>query len=247
MLSINAAAQDKEKPKKSSPAAPRAIYLAPPAVPTGYQGKLRIHGQELKTAKEVTSTAQGVEVKFLKSESVTVPLELAGTKFPESAVEIEINLADSVGPGEVPLLVKTPLGESMIRLQVIERAECIVPEKDPGNGFRTALPVTLGKIISGGIEIPRDVDVFELKLAADRPFIAETLSARRGSPCDPLLTLFDERGRIMISNDDHASSRDARLEYTPAADGVYYLSLLEAHDRGHESFRYLLRVEQAVK
>ncbi len=48
----------------------------------------------------------------------------------------------------------------------------------------------------------------------------------------------------MKSNDDHAGMRDARLEFTPPADGVYYLSLLEAHDRGQESFRYLLHVEQ---
>ncbi len=126
---------------------------------------------------------------------------------------------------------------------MLDRATFTILKDDAGNGFRTATPLTLGQTIAGAIEQPRDVDVFAVTIKAGRPFVAETLSARRGSPCDPHLTLFDARGRTLKSNDDHAGTRDARLNLL-RSDGVYYLSLLEAHDRGQESFRYLLHVEQ---
>jgi len=243
-----AIAQDKELPKKKpEPKPPQPQFFVPPAVPTGFAGKLRIRGKHLKDAKEVTTTTEGVEITLLKAETVGVPVDLDATKLGDTAVEFEVKLPQDFEPGEVPILVKTPHGEATLSLLVLDKATFTLLKDDPGNGFRNALPLELGQTIAGGIEEPRDVDVFAVALAAGRPFVAETLSARRGSPCDPHLTLYDARGRTMASNDDHAGSRDARLEFTPPADGIYYLSLLEAHDRGDESFRYLLRVEQTTK
>lgn len=239
-------AQEKEPAKKKPEAKPpQPQFFVPPAVPTGFAGKLRIRGQHLKDAKEVTTPADGVEIKFLKAEAVGVPVDLDATKLGDTAVEFEVKLSKEIAAGEIPFQIKTSHGEATLPLLVLDRATFTILRDDPGNGFRTALPLELGQTIAGAIEQPRDVDVFAVTLAAGRPFIAETLSARRGSPCDPHLTLFDARGRIMTSNDDHAGTRDARLEFTPPTDGVYYLSLLEAHDRGHESFRYVLQVEQA--
>lgn len=246
LLTAPVAAQD-DVPEKKKPEAkkPLPLFTVPPAVPTGFVGKVRIRGLNLKDATEVTTTAEGVAIKFLKAESVGVPQELDAAKLGDTAVEFEVKLPATLKPDEVPFLIKTPHGEATLPLLVLHNVTFKLLKEDPGNGFRTAMPLELGQTIAGAIEEPRDVDVFRLTLAAGRPFVAETLSARRGSPCDPHLTLFDERGRTMLSNDDHAGSRDARLEFTPPADGVYYLSLLEAHDRGQESFRYLLKVEQA--
>lgn len=246
MLVMPAVAQDKDPPKKKNePKPPQPQFFVPPAVPTGFAGKLRIRGQFLKDAKEVTTTVEGVEIKFLKAETVGVPNELDATKLGDSAVEFEVKLPKELAAGEIPFIIKTPLGEATLPLLVLDKAVFTILKEEPGNGFRTALPLELGQTIAGGIEESRDVDVFAVKLVAGHPFVAETLSARRGSPCDPHLTLFDARFRTVASNDDHAGSRDARLQFTPPADGVYYLSLIEAHDRGQESFRYLLKVEQA--
>jgi hypothetical protein len=246
MLCMTTAAQEKEPPKKKpEPKPPQPQFFVPPAVPTGFAGKLRIRGQFLKEATEVTTTTEGVEIKFLKAETVGVPVDLDAAKLGDTAVEFEVKLPKDLAAGEIPFVIKAPLGEATIPLLVLDKKRFTILKEDPGNGFRTALPLELGQTVAGGIEESRDVDVFAVKLTAGRPFVAETLSARRGSPCDPHLTLFDARFRTVASGDDHAGSRDARLEFTPPADGVYYLSLLEAHDRGHESFRYLLQVEQA--
>ncbi len=245
-FALPATAQDDEPPKKKPDTQkPLPLFTVPPAVPTGFAGKVRIRGLNLKDATEVATNAEGVAVKFLKAESVGVPQELDAAKLGDTFVEFEVKLPATLKPGEVPFLIKTPNGEATLPLLVLHNVTFKLLTDDPGNGFRTATSLELGQTIAAGIEESRDVDVFKLTLAAGRPFVAETLSARRGSPCDPHLTLFDERGRTMLGNDDHAGSRDARLEFTPPADGVYYLSLLEAHDRGQESFRYLLRVEQA--
>jgi hypothetical protein len=245
LIAASTAAQD-EGPSKKKPASktPQPKFFVPPAVPTGFAGKLRIRGQNLKDATEVTTTAEGVELKFLKAETVGVPVDLDTVKLGDTAVEFEIKLPAELTPGEIPFVIKTPQGEATLPLLVLDKLRFTILQEDAGDGFRAATPLELGQTIAGAIEQSRDVDVFALKLKAGRPFVAETLSARRGSPCDPHLTLFDERGRTMKSNDDHAGTRDARLEFTPPADGLYYLSLLEAHDRGQESFRYLLHVEQ---
>lgn len=245
LLALPAVAQDEDPPKKKPESkTPQPRFFVPPAVPTGFTGKLRIRGQNLKDAKEVTTTTEGVEIKFLKAETVGVPVDLDAAKLGDTAVEFEVQLPKELAPGEIPFVVKTPQGEASLPLLILDRATFTILKDDAGNGFRTATPLELGQTIAGAIEQPRDVDVFAVTLKAGRLFVAETLSARRGSPCDPHLTLFDGRGRTVASNDDHAGSRDARLEFTPPTDGVYYLSLLEAHDRGQESFRYLLKVEQ---
>ncbi len=245
MLVMTAMAEE-DAPSKNKPAAkpPQPQFFVHPAVPTGYQGKLRIRGQNLKDATEVTTTTEGIEIKFLKAETVGVPVDLDAAKLGDTSVEYEVKLPQELAGGEVLFTISTPQGKATLPLLVLDKATYAILKDDPGNGFRTALPLALGQTIAGAIEQPRDVDVFAVKLVAGQPFVAETLSARRGSPCDPHLTLFDERGRTLKSNDDHAGTRDSHLEFTPPADGLYYLSLLEAHDRGQESFRYLLRVEQ---
>jgi hypothetical protein len=67
--------------------------------------------------------------------------------------------------------------------------------------------------------------------------VFEVLAARYGSPLDSILTLYDDGGRIIGTNDDHDGSPDSRLAVTLPKTGVFYLSLADAHDQGGPSVR----------
>ena len=67
-------------------------------------------------------------------------------------------------------------------------------------------------------------------------------AARYGSGLDAALTLYDAAGQQLASNDDRGDNLDPRLEVTLPRAGVYYLSLIDAHDTGGPAHVYRLVV-----
>ena len=67
-------------------------------------------------------------------------------------------------------------------------------------------------------------------------------AASLGSPADLLLTVYDARRQVILTVDDVDGHPDPKAEITLPADGVYYLSLIEAHDLGGTGFGYRLTV-----
>ena len=59
-----------------------------------------------------------------------------------------------------------------------------------------------------------------------------------------MLTLYDARGEQIAANDDFTKEhRDAKIETVLPADGVYYLSLIDAHDSGSNLHAYRVVVK----
>jgi hypothetical protein len=88
------------------------------------------------------------------------------------------------------------------------------------------------------------VDVFRFDGNAGQKVICEVFAARFGSPLDSILTLYHAKGGQLASNDDEGST-DSRLEITLPKKGVYYLSLIDAHDQGGPAHVYRLVVRLA--
>jgi hypothetical protein len=88
------------------------------------------------------------------------------------------------------------------------------------------------------------VDVFRFEGKKGQKLLAEVLASRHGSPLDSILTLYDANFAQLAVNDDFtAEHRDAKIETTLPADGVYYLSLIDAHDSGSNLHGYRLVVK----
>ena len=68
------------------------------------------------------------------------------------------------------------------------------------------------------------------------------LAARYGSGLDALLTLYDANGQ-QVASKDQGDATDLRLELKLPRDGVYYLSLIDAHDTGGPAHVYRLVVQ----
>ena len=58
-----------------------------------------------------------------------------------------------------------------------------------------------------------------------------------------MLTLYDEAEHILGSSADTDGTTDAALQARLPADGKYFLSLIDAHDKGGPTHAYLLGLE----
>ena len=87
-------------------------------------------------------------------------------------------------------------------------------------------------MIDGAIGQNQDVDVFRFDGQARQQVVIEIFAARYGSALDSFLTLYNAEGQIVASNDDMEGTTDSRIEATLPKAGVYYVSVIDAHDSG---------------
>jgi hypothetical protein len=234
--SVNA--QDKKKPPAK--VEPRVLFTVPLGVPTGKATKVTVRGLALDDAKEVR-VDQGT-VKLLNKGKAGVP-DKNPEKVGDTQVEIELKLDAGFQGDAVTLTVVTPTGETKPHRLLVEAKLPVMAEKEGNDGFRAAHAVTLPSVIEGTIGRARDVDVFRIEGKKGQRLTAEVLASRHGAPLDAILTLYDAEGRQLASNDDFSPEhRDARIEFTLPADGVYYLTLQDAHDTGSNLHVYRLVV-----
>jgi Bacterial pre-peptidase C-terminal domain len=228
------------QPKKPEPKdQPRVLVMAPLGMAPGSATKLTIRGLKIDNATEVRLPGTKGSAKILGKSKVAVPNTQKPEKVGDSEVQVEITLPADVVEGSVPVVVVTPGGTTMPHKLLVARG--VLAEKEPNNGYRQAQPLPLPAIVDGTIGTAQDVDVFSIQGKAGQKIVAEVFAARHGSPLDGVLTLIDERGAILASNDD-AEGLDPKLEFTLPRDGTYYLSLIDAHDQGGPIFVYRLVV-----
>jgi hypothetical protein len=228
------------QPKKpESKNGPHVLVAVPLGFAPGGGGKVTLRGLRLDGATAVRLPGGKGSVKLLRKGKVPVPNTQKPEKVGDSEVQVELSLPADLAEGTVALEVLTPGGTTTHNLLV---ARGVVAEKEPNDGYKQAQALTLPALVDGVIAAPQDVDVFRFEGKAGQKVIAEVLAARHGSPLDGLLTLVDGRGAILASNDD-AEGADPKIEFTLPRDGVYYLSLIDAHDQGGPSFVYRLRVQ----
>jgi hypothetical protein len=126
--------------------------------------------------------------------------------------------------------------------------DCLASE--PNDSMNAAQELALPAIVNGRIERPGDEDVFRFEGHAGDAIVAEVIARRLGSPLDSVITLLDERGQTVASNDDcedkgtgllthHA---DSRLALLLPADGTYFLRLADAQHQGGPEHSYRLRI-----
>ncbi len=184
--------------------------------------------------------ADGVKIKIVSQGNASVP-----DKNPEKVGDTQV-VADVTLPAglkaPVSFTVVTELGETKPHELLVDVSAPLLKEKEPNDGFRQAQALQIPQIVEGVIERPRDVDVYRLDGKAGQKLLIEVQAARFGSGLDPLFTLYDAAGRQVADGSNPGKSPDPRLEVTLPRDGVYYLSLIDAHDSGGPAHVYRLVV-----
>jgi hypothetical protein len=228
-----------QPPKPEAKNQPRVVVVAPLGMAPGSTSKLTVRGLRIDSATDVRLPGTKGTVKLLSKSKVAVPNMQKPEQVGDSEVQVEITLPTDVAEGSIPLVVVTPGGTTQPHKLLVARG--VISEKEPNNGYRQAQPLTLPATVDGAISAPQDVDVFRFEGKVGQKIVAEVFAQRHGSPLDGVLTLVDERGSILASNDD-AVGADPKLEYTLKSDGTYYLSLIDAQDQGGPVHVYRLSV-----
>jgi hypothetical protein len=231
------AAQDKKKPTPKND--PRVLLAFPLGAPAGKTSKLTLRGANLDSATDVKLLNDKGSVKILAKGKAAVP-DKNPDKVGDTQVEIELTLDAKHTGASVSLVVVTPAGESPPHSVLVDTLSP-ANEKEPNDGFLTAQPIQLPVVITGTLQRPRDVDVVRFDGKKGQKLHVEVLASRHGSPLDSILTLYDAKFQPIGVNDDFAMEhRDAKIETMLPADGVYYLSLVDAHDNGSNFHVYRL-------
>ena len=238
----NAGAADKKKePDKSSP---QILLTAPLGVARGETIKLLLRGTGLSEASEVRvevgERTLAAQIKSKSKSPAAEPLQVK--KVGDTQVEIEFELPADAPAGDANIVIVTPEGATQPHaLRVFDPTESVT-EKEPNGGFRNAQEINLPTTVRGMIGDPNDVDVFRFVGKKGQRLSAEVIADRLNSPLDSLLTVYDQAGHLLATNDDSAAGSDSLLHLTLAADGIYFVTLVDANGRGGPFYAYLLKI-----
>lgn len=236
--------QDKKPPEKKD--APKVLYAVPLVAKPGEKQKLVLRGKNLAAVKEVTvSGADGAKAKVLGAKAANVSANYPVDRIGDTQVEIELELPKGAKPGAVKLVAVGPGGDSNAYALLVRDDLPAVPEKEDNGGFENAQAVAIPCAIEGAIQGERDVDVFKFDGKKGEKLKLEVQAARFGSPLDAFLTVHDADRKLIGSADDSDGSTDPFIVLTLPKDGIYYISVIDAHDLGGPNFGYRLTIAKA--
>jgi hypothetical protein len=151
--------------------------------------------------------------------------------------KLSLKLDPAVPLGRMDVRASTPLGQTNpMPFEVSDLPEFI--EQEPNNAVDKATPVTVPSILNGRINERRDRDVYKFKTEKGQKLVFEVVSGRLGSQLDPLLTLFNAKGDVLLQNE-----ADGRFEYTFNDAAEYAIGVQDLHERSGPGLNYRLAVQ----
>jgi hypothetical protein len=204
--------------------------------------KITLRGLNLDQATEVkfAEPMEGGSIAIKGKGKAEMPKETDPVVYGDTKVDLEIKLPEGVE--KVSLIAVNAAGQTSPHEIVVLAKDKVLLEKEPNGGFATAQPVEAGQTVQGAVSQAMDVDVFRISGHKGEVWLIEVEAHRRGSILDPMLTLHNAAGQTLASADDSKASRDPSLRVTLPADGVFYITVMDAHNSGGATHAYLLRV-----
>lgn len=227
--------------KKPEDKTPRIKLALPLGIVPGATQKIKLRGLHLDTAENIELSG-GLTAKIISKGKADVPQGLEAKIVGDSQIEIELT-APAELPDEITAAAVTPAGKSEPHRFLVAKNRSAAADKEPNNGFQQAALLALKNFVDGQIERGQDVDVYRLTAKAGQKITVEIVAARAGSPLDALVTLHLPNGSPLATNDDHAGTRDPKLETTIPADGVYFIAIQDANDQGGPLHHYRLLID----
>jgi hypothetical protein len=234
--SVPAAGQGKKRVQDGSP---RIALIVPLGVVAGQTSKVTVRGNKLDSASAVKILDDKGSAAIISMGKVNAQ-EKKTPQLGDTQLVVEVTLKRDSPPAAVHLVVVTPEGETKPHDLLVETNLPVVRDKEPNDGFRQAQKIELPVVVSGAIDRPRDVDVFQFAGKAGQHVMLEVLAARHGSPLDSILTIYNSAGEQIARNDDTKETNDSGLAVILPGDGTYFVVLMDAHDSGSPVHVYWL-------
>jgi hypothetical protein len=173
-------------------------------------------------------------------------IRMKGCNLPTDEMTMDANDKE---PGIIAVSVhKEELVSNCVPFSVDTLPECL--EQEPNDRQPSAQKVTIPIIVNGRIDKPGDWDVFSFEGRAGDKVVAEVYARRLNSPLDSILKLTDANDKKLIVNDDYEDKgagltthhADSYLSTILPANGIYYLHLGDAQQKGGAAYSYRLRI-----
>jgi hypothetical protein len=115
----------------------------------------------------------------------------------------------------------------------------VEPNNDVATATKTATPVPAA--FNGIISEEGDIDYFRFNAKKGQSFHVRAHAQKIRSGLDPLLYIYDGKGKYIAGNDDSGGA-DSYFRFTPAADGEYVIRVSDHLKRGRPDFTYRLEL-----
>jgi len=153
-----------------------------------------------------------------------------------AANQFTITIAADVPPGQYEVRCVGFWGISNPRYFVVgNRKEAA--ETEPNNTREQATPLELETTVNGKMNGGTDVDFYKFTAKAGQRLIGEFLGKRIDSKIDGAVEVFDTSGRRLAAARNNVA-RDPLLDFTPPADGEYFLRVYDFVYAGGEDYGY---------
>jgi hypothetical protein len=266
LVVVRAPAQSKKDDKKD---APKILCASPLAVRPGATRTIKLRGLGLADASAVkvtTDTDTPIPATIKSKGKSEAPKPFETNKIGDTDAQLELKVPADLKPTTFTITLTTPTGSTPPFVLRVADAATTVDEKEPNNGFKGAQELAIGKTVLGLVEGQGDVDVYKVGGAPGTKILVELVAARRGSPMDGALTLYDAAGHVLANADDAPAPaapdakpspgnpkdapatpqpwRDPVLRFTLPQTGVVYVAAFDANDRGSAVHAYELSVRE---
>lgn len=208
-----------------------------------------VDGYNLTDASEVIWSKPGIASKIvLNSELVREPhtrssptATLIVDKSTKHRLTIEAKIPEEAIPGFYSFRIRTPLGTTNSG-RIIVGALPEVREREMMDSAE-AQSITLPATVVGELQRRGDVDQFKFAAKAGQTIVFEVIASMLNSRLDSVLTLFDDQGVQLATNNDNGTSRDSLLGYTFKRDGSYIVRISDLERQGQMgAFGYRLNI-----
>lgn len=224
-------------------AQPYITVTAPMGAKRGTTATFTVDGYNLTGASEVIWSRPGIAAKIkLNSELVREPHTrssptalLIVDKSTKHRLTIEAAIAAGAVPGIYSFRIRTPLGTTNLGRIVVG----VLPElkeREMNDSAADAQLISLPATVIGELQKRGDADHFRFAAKAGQQIVFEVVASMLNSRLDSVLTLFDDKGAQLATNNDNAtisgSSRDSLLGYTFKQDGEYVIRISDLERQG---------------
>jgi hypothetical protein len=227
---------------------PMVTRVQPAAVQRGRAAEVTIAGaQNFAGASALLFEGAGLSGEVLDAKADPGPAMKRGRGAGAGTVRARIAVAEDAALGPRELRVVTPRGVSSVGLVVVT-ADPVVAEADDKADDQPAgaQAITLPAAVSGAIGKAEDVDWYEFRAEAGQRVAFSVWGNRLENKIhdlqvhlDPILLLYDARGRELAA-DDNRLFADPLLLYEFKEAGTYRLQVRDTTYSGNPNWSYVL-------
>ena len=204
-------------------------HLDPPVLRTGHTTRVTVHGSELNNSIGLWTTLPGHE-KYVNAKLISATPSLA---------VFDVTLSKEAQVGLHGLRLASRDGLSNVQLTLVDDLPLIARQagEEPQ---AIAWPVA-----AHGTFCDSTIDRYKISVSAGQAISFEVVGNRFGKDADPLLTIRDARGKIIVERDNDAGLFfDTRFRHTFELSGSYVVEVRDARFRGNKHHPYVLRIGQ---